>query len=85
MNSRFKTVKHLSLDNLLIVIGESETALNFITHGVNAIYIILDVTLVSGVPIRIYHVIHTIATMFIYVLFTIIYDLTGRKSVQMLG
>ena len=51
----------------------------------NALYIVLDVTFVSGVPIRIYHMIHTIAAIAIYILFTIIYDLTGRKSVQMLG
>ena len=50
------------------------------THGMNSIYIILDLVFVTGVPVRLYHIIHPAIIGVIYVIFTIIYDLAGGMT-----
>ena len=74
-----QTISILLFFFVLSTPGESVSALNFITHGLNSIYLVLDIAFMSGAPIRIYHVIHTIAAALIYLVFTIIYDLTDSE------
>ncbi len=52
---------------------------NIVTHGVNALYVLVDVLCVSGVPLRLYHVVYPCGVALIYGLFTLIYDLAGRE------
>ena len=54
------------------------------THGMNSIYIILDLVFVTGVPVRLYHIIHPALVAVIYVIFNIIYDVTGGKLIDMI-
>ena len=49
------------------------------THGMNIIYIILDLLFVTGVPVRLYHIIHPFITGVVYLVFTIIYDVAGGR------
>ena len=51
--------------------------INFMTHGMNSIYIILDLLFVTGVPVRLYHLVHPLAAGVVYIVFTIIYDVAG--------
>ena len=53
--------------------------INFMTHGMNAIYIILDLLFVTGVPVRLYHLIHPLIAGVVYLVFTVIYDVAGGK------
>ena len=54
------------------------------THGMNSIYIILDLLFVTGVPVRLYHIIHPALVAVVYVIFNIIYDVTGVKLIDMI-
>ena len=51
--------------------------INFMTHGMNSIYIILDLLFVTGVPVRLYHLVHPLTAGVVYIVFTIIYDVAG--------
>ena len=54
------------------------------THGMNSIYIILDLLFVTGIPVRLYHIIHPDLVAVVYVIFNIIYDVTGGKLIDMI-
>ena len=54
--------------------------INFMTHGMNSIYIILDLLFVTGVPVRLYHLIHPLIAGVVYLVFTVIYDVAGGNS-----
>ena len=64
--------------------GEALDYISFMTHGMNSIYIILDLLFVAGVPVRLYHIIHPALVAVVYVIFNIIYDVTGGKLIDMI-
>ena len=54
------------------------------THGMNSIYIILDLLFVTGVPVRLYHLVHPLTAGVVYIVFTLIYDVAGGNVLSFL-
>lgn len=65
----------------LLVAGGSVTVVDVITHGINAVYVIVNVS-VSSVPIRIYHFFHGVIFGVVYAVFTVIYYAAGGTNHQ---
>ncbi|XP_062574951.1 protein rolling stone-like [Saccostrea cucullata] len=61
--------------------GGSVTVIDILTHGVNAVYVIVNVS-VTAVPIRIYHLFHGVLFGVMYVVFTVIYYAAGGTNHQ---
>lgn len=73
-------LKALSSRSFPLDDGQKLDDVNFMTHGLNSIYIILDILFVTGVPLRLYHVVYPFTSAFIYGIFTLIYDLADGAS-----
>ena len=61
---------------------ETLDEINFMTHGMNSIYIILDLLFVTGVPVRLYHLVHPLTAGIVYIVYTIIYDVAGGNVIS---
>ncbi|XP_061168113.1 protein rolling stone-like [Saccostrea echinata] len=65
----------------LVYSGGSVTVIDTLTHGVNAVYVLVNVS-VSAIPIRIYHFFHGVVFGVTYVIFTVIYYAAGGTNHQ---
>lgn len=61
--------------------GGSVTVIDIFTHGVNAIYVIVNAS-VTSVPVRFYHFLHGILFGVTYVVFTAVYYAAGGTNHQ---
>lgn len=65
----------------LVYNGGSVTVIDIFTHGVNAIYVIVNAS-VTSVPVRFYHFLHGILFGVTYVVFTAVYYAAGGTNHQ---
>ncbi|XP_071123769.1 uncharacterized protein [Mytilus edulis] len=66
----------------LIYTGSEElTSVNIETHALNIVYVIINFFM-TGIPVRFYHFLHPIVFGIIYIVFSIIYEVSGGTNHQ---
>ncbi len=66
----------LLLYYICLTAGEGIDHINFNTHAINSIYTVINL-FITRIPIRVLHFYQTIIYAIIYVIFSVIYDVTG--------
>ena len=51
------------------------------THGINAIYVLLNI-FITGIPVRIQHFWHCLVFGVVYIIFSVIYDVSGGTNAR---
>ncbi|XP_052075034.1 protein rolling stone-like [Mytilus californianus] len=57
------------------------TAVNIETHGLNMVYVLVNLFL-TGIPVRFYHLFHPMVFGTTYIVFSIIYEVSGGTNAQ---
>ena len=63
------------LDTLLLFLGQELTLSGTVAHGVNAVHAIIDITLISAMPVRILHFYIPLMFGAVYGVFNATYDM----------
>ncbi|XP_063397369.1 protein rolling stone-like [Mytilus trossulus] len=61
--------------------SSTTTAVNIETHGLNMVYVLVNLFL-TGIPVRFYHLFHPMVFGAAYVMFSIIYTVSGGTNAQ---
>ena len=62
-----------------LVVEEEPTFVSLNVHGVNAVYVLVDL-FITGIPVRLYHVIYPMLFSLIYLIFSLVYVYSGGTN-----